>query len=404
MTNESVITSTSINNSDYSLQLNRWFLKPIGVWPLSSTTPRLERIASVTLNILCYGFVLFAIVPSLLQMILSDENLYTKIKMLGPVSHWMVSCVNYTALLTRSKEIRHCVEHIQADWQMVTRESDQQLMLRNARFGRYVAAWCMIFMQGSVLFFCFVAAFATEIIQVGNETRIIHVLPCAVYKKLVNVDESPMNEIFLFVQISSAFIATFSTVGIFSFSAVLAAHACGQLNVVMLWITEYVNDSRDKKAGTLNKIGVIVEQHLRTLKFISFIEEVLNRIYFLELFRCTMDICILSYYILAEWVDHDIKNLATYFFILISILFNIFILCYMGEILSEKSKKVGEAVYMTNWYHLPERSILDLILIITRSSVVVHITAGKFIRMSIYTFGDVVRTGFAYLNLLRRIS
>ena len=51
--------------------------------------------------------------------------------------------------------------------------------------------------------------------------------------------------------------------------------------------------------------------------------------------------------------------------------------------------KVGEIVYMTNWYYLPVKKILDLILIIGRSSMVIQLTAGKIIQMSIHTFGDV---------------
>ena len=44
---------------------------------------------------------------------------------------------------------------------------------------------------------------------------------------------------------------------------------------------------------------------------------------------------------------------------------------------------------MTNWYCLPYKDILDLIQIIVRSSMVIKITAGKLIHMSIFTFGDV---------------
>lgn len=44
---------------------------------------------------------------------------------------------------------------------------------------------------------------------------------------------------------------------------------------------------------------------------------------------------------------------------------------------------------MANWYYLTEKRILELILIIMRSSVVVEITAGKIIHMSIQTFSTV---------------
>ncbi|XP_043592987.1 uncharacterized protein LOC122572267 isoform X2 [Bombus pyrosoma] len=354
MPNEAVVIEADSNsNSDYSLQLNRWFLKPIGAWPPSPSTTKLEKIISFVLNIICFSTVIITVIPSLLLIILEDESINFKLKALGFVSHWIVSSLNYTTLLLHSKDIRQCIEHMESDWRTLIREEDQHVMLKKAKLGRYVAAFCAIFMQGSVLCFCFVTALNTVEIQIGNETRVLHVLPCAVYKKLVNVDESSTNQIMLFLQVLSAIIANSSTIGIFSLAAVLAAHACGQLNVIKLWITEFVNEARGKrKSDGSIQIGAIVERHLRTLNFISYIEYVMNKICLLEMLRCTMDICVTGYYILS-------------------------------------CKKIGEVVYMTNWYHLPGKTILDLIMVIARSNVVVQITAGKLVHMSVYTFGSV---------------
>ncbi|XP_048266329.1 uncharacterized protein LOC110120240 isoform X2 [Bombus terrestris] len=367
MSNEAVIIEAD-RNSDYCLQLNRWFLKPIGAWPSSPSTTRLEKIISFLLNTICYSTVIITTIPSVLQLILEDESINLKLKSIDFVSHLIVSSFTYSVLLLHNKDIRRCVEHMKTDWRAVTRKEDQQVMMKNAKFGRYVAAFCAIFVQGSVLCFCFVTALNTLEVQIGNETRILHVLPCAVYKKLVNVDESPTNEFMIFLQIWSTFIANCSTVGIFSLAAVLAAHACGQLNVVMLWIVEFVNEAKvERRADGFMEIGIIVERHLRTLNFISYIEGVMNKICFLEMLRCTMDICVIGYFIVS-------------------------------------CKKIGEVVYMTNWYYLPGKTILDLIMVIARSNVVVQITAGKLVHMSVYTFGSVVKTGFAYLNLLQQMT
>ncbi|XP_060817351.1 odorant receptor 13a-like [Bombus pascuorum] len=406
MSNEAVVIEADSNsNSDYSLQLNRWFLKPIGAWPSSPSTTKLERIISFVLNIICFSTVTITVIPSLLLIILDDQSINFKLKALCFVSHWIISSVNYTALLLHSKDIRQCIEHMESDWRTVIREEDQHVMLKNAKFGRFVAAFCAIFMQGSVLSFCFVTALNTVEIQIGNETRVLHVLPCAVYKKLVNVDESSTNQIMFFLQVSSAIIANSSTIGIFSFAAVLAAHACGQLNVVRLWITEFVNEASGKKKsdGSI-QIGAIVERHLRTLNFISYIEDIMNKLCLLEMLRCTTDICVTGYYILSEWAEHDIQNLTSYFMMLVTMCYNIFIICYIGEILTEQCKKIGEVVYMTNWYYLPGKTILDLIMVIARSNVVVQITAGKLVHMSVYTFGSVIKTAFAYLNMLQQMT
>lgn len=44
---------------------------------------------------------------------------------------------------------------------------------------------------------------------------------------------------------------------------------------------------------------------------------------------------------------------------------------------------------MTEWYQLPNDTVLGLILIILRSRTVIKITAGKIFHMSIQTFGVV---------------
>ncbi|XP_076676298.1 uncharacterized protein LOC143373193 [Andrena cerasifolii] len=391
MTSESVVVEAGLDSlSDYSLQLNRWFLKPIGAWPPSSSTSRLERIVSIALIVISYCLISFTVVPSLLLILLGDEDNVTKLKLFGPLSHWFVGGINYTTLLLRGKEIRYCVEHVRMDWRIITRAKDQSVMVNNAKFGRDVAGFCAAIMYGGLVSYCVVSRVSTEIVYVGNETRTVHMLPCAVYKKLLNVDTSPMNEIVFVSQFMSGFVVTSTAVAAFGLAAVFAAHACGQLNILVAWVTEYVNASeRHNKGAYFSEVGVVVEHHLRVLRFIARIERVMRRICFMELCRCTWDICIIGYDFLTEWSDHDFRTLSTYFVILISMSFNIFIVCYIGEVLTEQCKKIGEEVYMTDWYHLPYKNAHDLIMIIARSSVVTKITAGKIIHMSVYTFGDV---------------
>lgn len=252
--------------NDYSLQLNRWVLKPIGAWPPLSSRSWLEKIISIIIIILCSFFVLFTVIPCLLYVILEDESLYVKLKVLGPLSHWFVGGINYTALLLQSKELRDCIDHMETDWRIVRRREDQRVMIKHARIGRYIAGFCTAFVQCGVLTYCAVTGFATQIVTVGNETRIVRMLPCATYRKLIPVDTSPTNEIVLASQFVSGFIVNSSMVGAVSIAAVFATHALGQLSIVMTWIEEFVNQSRDRNENFLNDIGRVVEHHLRVLR------------------------------------------------------------------------------------------------------------------------------------------
>ena len=153
------------------------------------------------------------------------------------------------------------------DYRMITRTKDQFVMLANAKFGHYVAVFCAAFMQGGVLFYCMVTALSTKIVYVGNVTRSVYPLPCAFYNKLWNVDTSPINEIVLASQFLSGFIVNASAIAAFSLATVFAAHACGQLNVLMTWVTEYVNESEQhNKDAIVTNIGMVIDYHLRILR------------------------------------------------------------------------------------------------------------------------------------------
>ncbi|XP_026668784.1 odorant receptor 4-like isoform X2 [Ceratina calcarata] len=107
---------------------------------------------------------------------------------------------------------------------------------------------------------------------------------------------------------------------------------------------------------------------------------------------------------LAHIKEKSKETVASYSILYASMSFNIFIFCYIGETLTEQCKEIGERVYMTEWYRLPPKVAIGLVLIISRSSAVTKITAGKLVQISIATFGDVFKTSFAYFNMLRTVA
>ncbi|XP_011684702.1 PREDICTED: uncharacterized protein LOC105448039 [Wasmannia auropunctata] len=110
---------------------------------------------------------------------------------------------------------------------------------------------------------------------------------------------------------------------------------------------------------------------------------------------------------LSDFIVHSITAGAyvTYVVLYIAVTFNIFILCYVGELVAEKYKKIGEISYMIDWHRLSGRKGLDLILIIAVSNQTsIKLSAGNFFELSLSTFCDVVKTSFGYLNMLRTLT
>ncbi|XP_050479433.1 odorant receptor 4-like [Bombus huntii] len=391
------------NLGEYSVQLSRWYLQPMGAWPNSPSTTRREKILAQISIVICWCIVLFTIVPGFLHIILVKEDIYLKLKTLGPLSHWCVDGFNYAVLLLRQEDINYCIERVRSDWKIITRVQDRYEMWKNAKLGRYVAGFCAGFMQGTMIYTCIVLGAFRRTIKVGNETMDIYTLPCPAYKFAVQTN--PTHDIILGTQFLSALVVSSGAAGSFSLATVFASHALGQLNIMVTWVDEFTNQTKQQnKQAHINKIGVIVEHHLRVLSLIARIERIMSPICFMEMFKCMLGMCMPCYYILAEWSEHNVQAMIIYVMVFLSMTFNIFLICYIGEVLKEQCQKVGDMVYMTNWYQLPDKNILSIIMIISRSHMEVKITAGKIITMSVYTFGNIIKTVFTYFNMLRQTT
>ncbi|XP_014484209.1 PREDICTED: uncharacterized protein LOC106749352 [Dinoponera quadriceps] len=390
---------------DHSVQLNRWFLKPIGAWPQFSAATRRERAMSNTLIFTCYFLIAFTVIPCALNVFFEEKDLDLKLRAIGPLSHWLMGGMNYCSLLLRSTDIIRCMQHMETDWRIVRRPQDRDIMAKNAKLGRFVAGFCAICMHGGVFSYSIVSGMTTIKVLVGNESISMLQLPCPSYSKFVDARFSPANEIVLAMQLLSCFIVNSTTVGACSLAAVFAMHACGQLDILTQRLNKLVEGQNAKEnQSAQQKMADIVDHHLRVLRFIAYIEEVMNQICLIELVGCTFNLCMLGYYSITWWNKIDSKSIVAYLIVYVSMSFNIFIFCYIGEILTQQCKKVGETAYMTDWYRLPHKTALGLVLIISRSSAVIKITAGKLIQLSIATFSDVIKTSFVYLNMLRTVT
>ncbi|XP_043253369.1 odorant receptor 4-like [Colletes gigas] len=389
-----------VQDYEYTVQVNRWFLKPIGAWPKLTESTWPERILAKLLNLVCHTLVVLTFLPCALFILFEDTSMEARMKAIGPMSHWLMGELNYCCLLGRMNDVHCCLKHVESDWKTVGKPRHRELMLQNAKVGRFIACVAALCMNIGVLSYNIATSAKTTVFRVGNESHTMYLLPCPFYTKLMDTRYSPVNEIIFVMQLVSGLIVNFVTVGACGLAATLAAHACGQLNVVMSRLDDMVN-TKAEQSPARNKLAFIVEHHLRSLSLILRIEKVMNLICLVELVGCTFNLCMLEYYILTE---KSKETVASYAILYASMTFNIFIFCYIGEKLTEQCKKVGKIAYMTNWYRLPHKTAAGLILVISRSSQVTKITAGKLVHISIATFGDVFKTSFTYFNMLRTIA
>ncbi|EFN78622.1 hypothetical protein EAI_17420 [Harpegnathos saltator] len=252
---------------DHSVQLNRWFLKPIGAWPRSSVSTRSEKAVSRALIFTCYFFIAFTVIPCALNVFFEEKDLDLKLRAIGPLSHWLMGGMNYCSLLLRNADILRCVQHMETDWKVIKRPQDRDIMAKNAKLGRFMAGFCAVFMHGGVFSYSIVSGMTKIEVSVGNGSVSMLQLPCPFYSKFVDTRFSPANEIVLLMQLISCFIVNSTTVGACSLAAVFAMHACGQLDILNLRLNKLVESQDAKKnESAQQRMANIVDHHLRVLR------------------------------------------------------------------------------------------------------------------------------------------
>ena len=82
----------------------------------------------------------------------------------------------------------------------------------------------------------------------------------------------------------------------------------------------------------IEKIITMLSAMARNKKNISTIFNFLYALFILKLQKHELKIFIFS----QEWSEHNIQNLTVYVMIIISMTYNIFLVCYIGEIITEE--------------------------------------------------------------------
>ncbi|XP_023318767.1 uncharacterized protein LOC106657151 isoform X3 [Trichogramma pretiosum] len=353
--------------SSYAIQMNRYFLKPIGIWPVGEDASGLVKTLRDANVVACFWLICFLLVPCALHTFLEEPNPNIKLKLIGPMSFCLMALAKYCSLVGYIPEIAACFEHVEQDWTMYRRTNSQyelRTMRRNAKIGRKLALLCAAFMYGGGFFYHTImplssgkiatTEFTQRLLELlsENNTDLEHMghgpraLTYPIYARLLNVERSPVYEIVFAVQTVSGFVLYTITIGACSLAATFVVHVCAQLQIVMDLLGNLADGTIedggggglgvDVEARLNDKIATIVERHLRALTFAERVENNLNVICFVEFIGCTMNICFLGYYFITEWESRNTISTMTYCILLVSFTFNIFIFCYIGEILTEQ--------------------------------------------------------------------
>ncbi|XP_071562200.1 uncharacterized protein [Temnothorax nylanderi] len=254
------------NLNDYGIRINRWFLISLGAWPQTSASNRIKKFA-VSMQIFIFSTAMAIIlIPCMLYMWFEKKDVKTKLPAIIPLINKIAGFFHYWILLTRNKDIQRCIRHMETDWKLIRRIDNRKVMLQYAKFGRFMTTLCATIL-GSSFIFVTIKTMETKTVVIGNKTITMHPMTCPMYSKILDVRLSPANEIMLGVQYLSGFVIFCSIATVCGLAAVFAAHACGQLNVLHMWLNELAEEKNNHLAE--RKLGAVVKHHWRVLRIMG---------------------------------------------------------------------------------------------------------------------------------------
>ncbi|XP_043461427.1 putative odorant receptor 92a [Leptopilina heterotoma] len=135
-------------------------------------------------------------------------------------------------------------------------------------------------------------------------------------------------------------------------------------------------------------------------------EHQLNKIFSLlicvQFLVSTLNLCISGFYMTKVNVGNAyfwvaLVNLNTF-------IFQLFLQCFFGELMTRKSLSVADEIYKMDWNLLNIQSKQKLILIMMRANRPMQLTGYSLITMSIETFCRILKTSYSAFNLVRNVN
>ncbi|KAL6426572.1 hypothetical protein ACFW04_009170 [Cataglyphis niger] len=388
------------NHFNYAVQVTRVILRMIGAWPFSRFASNAEKIEIRLQQVVCYFLFAFIFVPGLLLVFLKEHDFKRRVRMMGPLLNCWIGCMKYSLFVYHAKEIQSCLEQTRQDWQSVVKYSDRKMMLSKARIGRKFAIFSAVFMYvGGLSYRTIMPLSKGRMLTPMNTT--VRALACPSYFVKFDEQASPAYEIVFTLQFFAGFLTYSMTCGVAGLTAFFIMHVSGQLSVLIDKL-QHLNIMEPEDRAVAILLADIVEHQIRIKNFLKQVEEAMRFIWLVEIVGSTLILCLIGYYIIMEWQSSDSTAMLTFSVMLISFTISIFINCYVGQLLTDQSIKIGLITSTMNWYHFPHKRARTLILIMAFSNIPAKITAGKMIEMSLPTFSNIIRTSVAYFNLLRK--
>ncbi|XP_043282239.1 odorant receptor 9a-like [Venturia canescens] len=386
-------------DTEWSILYTQKLLAMLGIWPfVKEVANKKELLRGFLLISTSLVLIAFIMVPLTIYAARPNQTLKKRMKVFGPIVIRVANLMKWYWIIYRRKEIKICFAHLKSDWKMASNVWDREIMIKNASVGRRITFVSLIFMYITAGFYQIVLPFLRGK-KVDAFNRTIRPFAYPVYDKFPSAQSSPQYEIIFYTTFISALVTYTTIIAACGLVATFVTHASGQIEIIMYRLNTLFDNMNDDLQLLNTRVGVVIRSHVRVLRLTDTIEEALRELCFTEVISSTFLICSLGWRV-AQWRTGDHLSAFAYFLYLVTITYNLFIFCYIGELLKEQCALIGKATYLIDWWKMPGKTGQSLILIIAMANIPRSLTAGGIMELSVTTFASIVKTAVAYIRFI----
>ncbi|XP_046815808.1 odorant receptor 13a-like isoform X4 [Vespa crabro] len=369
---------------------NRFNLSVLGVWPEPSKTSFLWRLTSASIFWTSTTVtILFICAPQTADLILNSTRLDEAIENLSINIPIAFAVIKQIVLRYHGKALKSLLNEIVNDWSQKQAESERSMMLKNAKLSRTISLFCSTLTYLMLTAFISLQTYAN--MASASEVDLGGLLHPATFP--YDTKKSPYFEITWLGQLMGTILTAICYSCFDTFLAVFVLHLCGQLSVLRSNLKELAEIAKRDVALFQNRLGYIVNRHEQLHKFAIIVEDCFNLTLLGQTLISTAMFCLTGYRMITsmEGQEQDLPIVGLIFYIIhvTYTMLHLYIYCYVGETLLVESTGIAFSAYDCEWYDLPPKKAICLLIVICRARIAFQITAGKFCPFSLELFGAV---------------
>ncbi|KAH0954193.1 OrU4, partial [Eciton burchellii] len=381
----------------WAVQLNRFGLKLIGLWPVSDEVAeiKLADLRVVIIFIIVTFVSGIPLVCSLARvwgdMLLMVDNLQITLPLL-------VVSLKLAVMRWKRAALLSIVRMMAEDWMDLTvTAKEKNVMIGRARMARAIVISGYVLMVLAFIVVIVLPYFGLSLRHLTNLTDPGKPLPLQMYY-FYDTDESPRFELMFTVQAVTIFLAAVTYTSVDAFLGLAILHFCGQLENFRRRIALLSSCQ-----NFIRVLGSNVLNHLRLIRFASIIEDTFTLMMLGLVVYFGIVFCLHGFLLFTMITENSDLSFSRLCFPLIGItilLSHTFLYCGAGEMIINQCEEVYRAMCDLEWYQLEPRKARSLVPLMIRARQPFRITAGKIFPLTMTTFCNLLKTSAGYISFL----